>query len=96
MVSRRWILEYSRIMDHHSNDTPHQDRVTALFGDHELSFDLEPGTTLVQLAERLAELARQNHGWPMGITVLFDTAVEPVHRASLRQAQGIARVGQGL
>lgn len=78
-------------MDHHSRHDPHQHRVTALFSDHEQSFELEPGTTLVQLTERLAALARQNHGWPIGITVLFDNAADPARRIASRQAHGLAK-----
>ncbi|MBU1210516.1 MAG: hypothetical protein KJ587_04470 [Alphaproteobacteria bacterium] len=63
-------------MDNHPHHTTPQHRVTALFGDHEQSFDLVGGTTLAQLAERLAGLAQQNHGWPVGISVVFDTAPE--------------------
>lgn len=89
-------------MNHQSCHAPHQHRVTALFGDHKQSFDLKPGTTLVQLTERLAELARQNHGWPMGVTVLFDTAVEqaddahhrPIPRPIPRPIRRVTRAGQ--
>lgn len=78
-------------MDHIPHHAPHHHHVTALFGDHEQSFDLRPGTTLIQLAERLAELARQNHGWPLGITVLFATAAAPAGRVA--STQTVARAG---
>lgn len=81
-------------MDLHPHHAPHQHRVTALFGDHEQSFDLAGGTTLGQLAERLAELARQNHGWPMGITVLFDRPAEPAGNAVSRKPRGVERAVQ--
>ena len=81
-------------MNQHPHHVAHQHRVTALFGDHEQTFDLLPGTTLIQLAERLADLAKQNHGWPMGITVVFDPAVKPAVRAWCRQTQGAVRAGQ--
>lgn len=79
---------------HHASQKYRHQRVTALFGDHEQSFDLMPGTTLVQLAERLADLARQNHGWPMGITVVFDTAAKPASNARSRQSESATRAGQ--
>lgn len=81
-------------MPNHSHHTPHQHRVTALFGDHEQSFDLTRGTTLAQLVERLADLARQNHGWPVGISVLFDTTAEPAGNGGARQPQSAAWPGQ--
>jgi hypothetical protein len=81
-------------MDHLSNHSPHHLRVTALFGDHEESFDLANGTTLEQVAERLAQLAQQNHGWPVGISVLFDAEPEPSSKAQFSALQGRAPSGQ--
>ncbi len=81
-------------MDHHSHHTQPHHRVTALFGDHEQSFDLVGGTTLAQLVERLAELARQNHGWPVGISVVFDTAAEASSNGHARAMHGRAAIGQ--
>ncbi len=78
-------------MERQSHCTPHQHHVTALFGDHEQSFELKPGTTLVQLTERLVELARQNHGWPTGITVRFDSAADTAGRIRSRQDHGLAK-----
>jgi hypothetical protein len=81
-------------MDHLSNHSPHQLRVTALFGDQEETFDLANGTTLGQVAERLAQLARQNHGWPVGISVVFDAEPEAPGKAQFPALQGRAPSGQ--
>lgn len=81
-------------MAHHSHHTPQQHRVTALFGDHEQSFELVNGTTLAQLVERLAELARQNHGWPVGISVVFDTASKPSSNSHPHAMQSRAPIGR--
>ncbi len=64
-------------MDHHLNSQPRSQpryhRVHAVFGDHEQSFDFAPGTTLAQLSERVADLARENADWPVGVSVVFDS-----------------------
>lgn len=82
------------MMQHHPHHSPNQHRVTALFGDHEQSFDLKNGTTLEQLVERLADLARQNHGWPLGISVVFDTPAVSNREADLRHCNSAAQVRQ--
>lgn len=81
-------------MDHHPHHAAHQHRVTAMFGDHEQSFDLEPGTTLLQLVDRLAVLARQNHGWPMGVSVVFDAASCALGRADRNGQHGLGPIGR--
>ena len=74
--------EFLRTMDLHPRRISHQHRVTALFGDHRQTFDVAGGTTLAQLSEQLADLAFKNNGWPVGISVVFDTNL---------QAHGAAR-----
>lgn len=74
-------------MSYHSQITTNQHRVSARFWDHEQSFDLVSGTTLAQLAERLAELAQQNHGWPVGISVVFDVPSERLRETDIGAPQ---------
>jgi len=76
-ISGRHLEELLRIMDRHLNAQPHSQpryhRVHAVFGDHEQSFDFAVGTTLAQLSERVADLARENANWPVGVSVVFDS-----------------------
>ncbi|MDX2290399.1 MAG: hypothetical protein NW217_16470 [Hyphomicrobiaceae bacterium] len=65
-------------MELHSHFGPHHHRVTALFGDHQQSFDLLAGTTFAQLAEQLAGLAQDNQGWPKGISIVFERSSQPL------------------
>lgn len=51
------------------NSSPN--RVTALFGYHEQSFDLFEGMTLAQLAERVVDLAWETEDSPVSVSVVF-------------------------
>lgn len=51
-------------------------RVTAVFQDARLSFDLARGATLAQLAERLGSLGESHGGLPLSVDVRV-----PVERA---------------
>ena len=51
-----------------------QSRVTAVFEDRALSFILGKGATLEELSDRLADLDRRHHGWPVAITVKFGSS----------------------
>lgn len=77
--------------------TARRDRVTAVFSDHEQSFELGLGTTLEQLTDRLAELARQNYGWPVGISVVFDGSgsAQPIERLESLQPAGASTSSGG-
>lgn len=92
-MRKRLNQEVSRIMDRHPSHRPQQHRVTALFGDHEQSFDLETGTTFAQLAELLADLARQNHGWPKGVSVVFENAPNVAHTDMSTRPHGTGQIG---
>jgi hypothetical protein len=50
-----------------------QSRVTAVFEDRALSFLLAKDATLEELSDRLADLDRQHHAWPVAITVKFSS-----------------------
>ena len=75
-------------MDRFSHHAPQQHRVTAVFGDHKESFHIASGSTLGQLAERLADLAQQNHSWPVGIAVVFETAPRVPNETRSRSTHG--------
>ena len=58
-------------MDHIIHPSLYPNHVTALFRDHEQSFCLVRGTTVAQFAEMLADMAHQNHAWPVSVSVAF-------------------------
>ena len=62
-----------------------QSRVTAVFEDRALSFILAKGATLEELSDRLVDLGRQHNGWPVAITVKFDSSSRKAgsHRIAL-------------
>ncbi len=73
-----------------------QYRVTAVFSDHEKSFDVGRGSTLEQITDRLSELARQNHAWPLGVSIVFDAPASSAHPAEMmRQHPHLASVSTG-
>lgn len=52
------------------NNSPQKpNRVTAVFQDSRLSFDLARGATLAQLAERLGRLGEARGGLPLSVDV---------------------------
>jgi hypothetical protein len=57
-----------------------QSRVTAVFEDRAFSFILAKGATLEELTDRLADLDRRHHGWPVAITVKFSSREAGSHR----------------
>jgi hypothetical protein len=57
-----------------------QSRVTAVFEDRSHSFILAKGATLEELSDRLADLDRRHHGWPVAITVKFSSRKADSHR----------------
>jgi hypothetical protein len=67
-----------------------QSRVTAVFEDRSFSFILAKGATLEELSDRLADLDRRHHGWPVAITVRFSSRTQaltgPVDRQASRDA----------
>ncbi len=73
-------------MELHSHSGPHHHhRVTALFGDHQHSFDMTAGTTFAQLAEQMADLAQDNQGWPIGISVVVERNSKPLPARQTRR-----------
>jgi len=65
-----------------------QSRVTALFEDCELSFLLAKDATLEELSDRLSDLDRQHHAWPVAITVKFSSRKTGSHR--IRRPAGVS------
>ena len=63
-----------------------QSRVTAVFEDRAFSFILAKGATLEELSDRLADLDRRHHGWPVAITVKFSSRTQALTRSVDRQA----------
>ena len=51
-----------------------QNRVTAVFEDRALSFNLAKGATLEELSDRLADLGQQHNECPVAITVKFGSS----------------------
>ncbi len=93
-VSKRHTQDLVRTMERSSHHASPQLRVTALFGDHEQSIDLDRGTTLGHLAELLAELARQNRSWPVGISVVLKNAPTAANDDISIQWSAAAQVGK--
>jgi len=63
-----------------------QSRVTAVFEDRAFSFILAKGATLEELSDRLADLDRCHHGWPVAITVKFSSRTQALTGSVDRQA----------
>ena len=63
-----------------------QSRVTAVFEDRAFSFILAKGATLEELSDRLADLDRRHHGWPVAITVKFSSRTQALTGSVDRQA----------
>ena len=63
-----------------------QSRVTAVFEDRSHSFILAKGATLEELSDRLADLDRRHHGWPVAITVKFSSRTQALTGSVDRQA----------
>lgn len=68
----------------HRSEIP-ANQVRALFSDHAMSFDLSPGATLSDLADRLDDLGGWGVGLPTAIFLKFRTSMASGSPNQLKQ-----------